>query len=123
MGECKKKRKPCCLPSVEWSEYWDLPSSPPQPPINHNRIYFRYFTHSQIFIKKTIFEAHYKTMMKKFHQYKKLKDIKGDIFRGLQNYFYDKNISNARIKFKIRSKMVDKVPGNFKKRLNLIKLV
>ena len=53
-------------------------------------------------------------MIAKFESAKKLKDIKDDDFRQIQRYFNDKNIFNARLKFKIRSKMVDKIPGNFK---------
>ena len=55
---------------------------------------------------------------------KKLIDIKYNSFRSLQSYFHDKNLSYARSKFKIRSKIVDKVPGNIKKiGINMTKLV
>ena len=37
---------------------------------------------------------------------KKLSDTKNDNFRGMQEYFNDKNLSNSRMKFKIRTKMV-----------------
>ena len=67
-------------------------------------------------IQTAIFEAHHKDMMKQFDHSKKLKDIKDDNFRGLQDYFHDKNLTNARMKFKIRTKMVENVPGNFKNR-------
>ena len=53
-------------------------------------------------------------MMKQFEHSKKLQDIKNDHFRGLQDYFHDKNLANARLKFKIRTKMVEKVPEHFK---------
>ena len=55
-------------------------------------------------------------MMKQFETSKNMKDIKGDNFRQLQEYFKDKNIANARLTFKIHSKMVDKIPGNLKNR-------
>ena len=67
-------------------------------------------------IQAAIFEAHHKDMLQQFENSKKLKDIKDDNFRGLQDYFHDKNLTNARMKFKIRTKMVENVPGNFKNR-------
>ena len=67
-------------------------------------------------IQTAIFEAHHKDMLQQFENSKKLKDIKDDNFRGLQDYFHDKNLTNARMKFKIRTKMVENVPANFKNR-------
>jgi hypothetical protein len=67
-------------------------------------------------IHDAIFEAHYSSMISQFSTSKKLQDIKDDNFRQMQEYFKDKNLSNARLKFKIRSKMVDRIPGNFKNR-------
>ena len=67
-------------------------------------------------IQTAIFEAHHKDMLQQFEKSKKLKDIKDDNFRGLQDYFHDKNLTNARMKFKIRTKMVENVPANFKNR-------
>ena len=64
-------------------------------------------------IRSAIYEAHYDNMMKLFDQSKKLQDIKNDNFRSYQSYFHDKNLSNARLKFKICAKMVENVPGNF----------
>ena len=52
--------------------------------------------------------------MKFFQNSKKLKDNKEDNFRGMQAYFNDKNLSKSRMKFKIRTKMVENIPGNFK---------
>ena len=52
--------------------------------------------------------------MGQFESSKKLKDIQGDNFRQIQEYFKDKHIASARLKFKIRSKMVDRIPGNLK---------
>ena len=66
-------------------------------------------------IQKAIYEAHYKAMMVLFENSKKLKDIKNDDFRGMQFYFNDKNLTNSRMKFKICTKMVENIPGNFKK--------
>ena len=53
-------------------------------------------------------------MLKQFETSKKLEDIKNSDFDDVQPYFQDKNIENGRIKFKIRGKMLKKVPGNFK---------
>ena len=53
-------------------------------------------------------------MMKQFEFSKKLQNIKASDFKNLQPYFSDKNIENARIKFKIRTKMLKKIPGNLK---------
>ena len=53
-------------------------------------------------------------MMKQFQSSKKLEAIKESNFDDIQPYFNDKNIENARIKFRIRTKMLKKVPGNFK---------
>ena len=44
--------------------------------------------------------------MKQFESFMKLKDIQGDNFRQIQGYFKDKNIANARLKFKICSKIL-----------------
>ena len=43
-----------------------------------------------------------------------LRTIKHDNFRTFQGYFNDKNLETARMKFKIRTKMLEKIPGNFK---------
>ena len=67
-------------------------------------------------IQEAIFEAHYRSMISQFETSKKLKDIRNDNFRQIQEYFKDRNLSNARLKFKIRSKMVDNIPGNFRNR-------
>ena len=67
-------------------------------------------------IQQAIYEAHHKAMMNPFQNSKKLKDIKEDNFRGMQAYFNYKNLSKSRMKFKIRTKMVENIPGNFKNR-------
>ena len=53
-------------------------------------------------------------MMINFEGSSKLADIKDYNFWKMQDYFNDKNIGIARMKFKIRTKMVDKIPGNLK---------
>ena len=65
-------------------------------------------------VKKAIQKDHYKDMLSQFESSRKLKDIKHDNFTTFQNYFNDRNLQNARMKFKIRTKMLDKIPGNFK---------
>ena len=67
-------------------------------------------------IQDAIFEAHHSSLLCQFETSKKLEAIKNDNFRQIQEYFNDKNLANARLKFNIRSKMVDKIPGNFKNR-------
>ena len=73
-------------------------------------------------LKTAIFEAHYQDMLSQFEHSKKLKDNKDDSFRGLPEYFHDRNLSNARMKFKIRTKMVENVPVNFKNRYRYTKI-
>ena len=58
----------------------------------------------QIAIKK----SHYEHMMALFEGSRKLEDIKNDSFHNIQPYFDDKNLESARIKFKIRTKMLQK---------------
>ena len=53
-------------------------------------------------------------MMSLFEGSSKLEDIKHDNFRAFQSYFNDKNLETARMKFKIRTKMLEKIPGNYK---------
>ena len=74
-------------------------------------------------IQEAIFEEHYRTMIVQFETSKKLKDIKHDNFRQIQGYFNDKNLTNARLKFKIHAKMVDNIPGNFKININTMRKV
>ena len=65
-------------------------------------------------LQKALKFSHKEDMMKQFQSSKKLEDIKESNFNDIQPYFNDKNIENARIKFRIRTKMLKKVPGNFK---------
>jgi hypothetical protein len=64
-------------------------------------------------IKKAVFEAHYKSMKQDIDNSRKLEDVKHKEFRGVPEYFCDTNLKNARLKFKIRTKMVKPIPGNF----------
>ena len=65
-------------------------------------------------IQKAIQKSHYDDMMGMFEGSSKLQDIKNDDFRQIQEYFNDKNLETARTKFKIRTKMLENIPGNFK---------
>ena len=55
-------------------------------------------------------------MLSQFEHSKKLKDNKDNNFQSLPDYFHDRNLSNARMKFKIRTKMLENVPANSKNR-------
>ena len=59
-------------------------------------------------------------MMSQFVHSKKLQDIKESDFNDFQPYFHNKNIENARTKFKIWSKMLENIPGNFKNKFKNI---
>ena len=63
-------------------------------------------------IKKAIFDHHLKFMRENMS--KKLDDIKFDDFSVEQPYMNAKSIEVGRMAFKIRSKMVEDIPGNFK---------
>jgi hypothetical protein len=64
-------------------------------------------------VKKAIQMSHHEDMLGQFENSRKLQDIKNDNFSTLQDYFNDKNLENSRMKFKIRTKMLEKIPGNF----------
>ena len=53
---------------------------------------------------------------------KKLQVIKNCDFAHFQSYFNDKSIENDRMKFKIRSKMLETIPGNFKTKIKTLKI-
>ena len=50
-------------------------------------------------IKKAIAKSHFEDMMSQFEGSKKLKDISMDNFQNFQDYFNDKNLESARMKF------------------------
>ena len=64
-------------------------------------------------IKNAISEAHYQEMMRRFEGSSKLADIRNNNFRKMQDYFNNRNVGIARMKFKIWTKMVDRITGNF----------
>ena len=65
-------------------------------------------------IKEAIYSHHYADMKVALEKSSKLQDIKHEDFRNPQNYMQDRSIENGRLAFRIRSKMVDKIPENFK---------
>ena len=65
-------------------------------------------------IQSAISQAHYEDMMQQIEESRKLEDIKHGDFKNRQDYLNDKNLKSARLKFKVRTKMLDKIPGNFK---------
>ena len=72
-------------------------------------------------IQKAIFNHHYREMKKEINRMKKLEPIKDEDFTEVQNYFLDKSIENGRMSFKIRSQMLENIPGNFKNKFRLEK--
>ena len=65
-------------------------------------------------IKDAIFNHHHLKMKEEIDKMTKLEPIKADNFLEVQNYFLDKSIENGRLSFKIRSQMLENIPGNFK---------
>ena len=43
-----------------------------------------------------------------------MEDVKNEDFCKIQPYFCDKSIENTRLAFRIRTKMVEQIPGNYK---------
>ena len=64
-------------------------------------------------IQKAIYKSHYEDMISCFERSRRLQDIKNSDFSKVQPYFNDRSLENARTKFKIRTKMLEKVPGHF----------
>ena len=69
---------------------------------------------SKVTIKEAIFNHHYAAMKKEMDGMTKMEPIKDDDFREKQQYFNSKSIENGRMAFRIRSQMLDNIPGNFK---------
>ena len=67
-------------------------------------------------IQRAIEQSHHDDIMTQFQHSKKLEDIRNSDFSHFQEYFNDRDLETSRMKFKIRSKMLDKIPGNFKNR-------
>ena len=69
---------------------------------------------SKAVIKGAIFAQRYEEMKQIISKMKKLDPIKTEDFTEVQNYFNEKPIDNGRMSFKLRSQMLEDVPGNFK---------
>jgi hypothetical protein len=65
-------------------------------------------------VKDAIFNHHYAAMTEEIVNMTKLEPIKNDDFRETQEYFKNKSIENGRMSFRIRTQMLDEIPGNFK---------
>ena len=65
-------------------------------------------------VKEAVFNNHYKEMKEEIMKMKKLDPIKHEDFTEAQQYLKDKSIENGRMAFRIRSQMLDNIPGNFK---------
>ena len=70
-------------------------------------------------IQKALKISHHTHMMSLFEGSNKLKDIKHDSFLNSQPYFDDKDLESARMKFKIRTQMLERIPGNYKKQIQV----
>ena len=65
-------------------------------------------------IKEAIYYSHYKSMKEEIQKSSKLEHIQHEDIRKIQPYFFDKSVENTRLAFRIRTKLVQKIPGNFK---------
>ena len=73
-------------------------------------------------IKNAVFNHHYKEMKEEVMKMKKLDPIKHEDFKEAQKYLYDKSIENGRMAFKVRTQMIETIPGNFKNKFKKEKL-
>ena len=65
-------------------------------------------------LDEAIYYHNYKEMKLEVCSYKKLESIKNEDFRDLPEYMHDRSIENARMAFRIKSGMVNKIKMNFK---------
>ena len=65
-------------------------------------------------IEEAVFYSSYKETKEEMEKYDKLKDIKHEDFRQEQDYMTEKAMDNARMAFRIRTKMVKNIKMNFK---------
>ena len=66
-------------------------------------------------INEAIFFSNYREMKEEMEDKSKLEGVRNEDFREVQEYMKDKAIENVRMAFRVRTKMVQKVKGNFKK--------
>ena len=65
-------------------------------------------------MEEAIFFHNYREIKQDLQRYKKLDDIKDDDFTKMPDYMEDKSLENARMSFRIKSKMVQAIKMNFK---------
>merc|ERR1719509_344437 len=65
-------------------------------------------------LEDAVFCHEYKEMKEEMSKCEKLKDIRNEDFRKEQGYMEEKGMGNARMAFRIRTKMVNKVKANYK---------
>ena len=65
-------------------------------------------------MEEAIFFHNYKEMKQELQGYKKLEDIKDNDFTKMPEYMEDKSLENARMAFRIKSKMVQSIKMNYK---------
>ena len=65
-------------------------------------------------IEDGIFYLNYKDMKAEMEMYEKLEDIKHEDFRKEQEYMHGKPVEKARLAYRIRTKLVNRVKMNFK---------
>ena len=67
-------------------------------------------------IKKAIADHHYRDVKQELEKSNKLGHIKDEEFHEVQEYFHEKSVEKGRMAFKVRSHMVQDIPGNFKEK-------
>ena len=65
-------------------------------------------------IEEAVYFHHYKEMKLEVCEYKKLESVKNDDFTKLPEYMNEKSLENARMAFRIKTEMVNKIKMNFK---------
>ena len=65
-------------------------------------------------IEEGIYYNHYKEMKLEISGYKKLEAIKNDDFSELPDYMNEKSLENARMAFRIKAGMVNRIKMNYK---------
>ena len=65
-------------------------------------------------MEEAIFFQNYKEMKQDLQGFKKLEEIKHNDFTKMPEYMEDKSLENARMAFRIKSKMVQSIKMNYK---------
>ena len=65
-------------------------------------------------LEEAVYFHHYKEMKLEVCEYKKLESVKNDHFTELPEYMNEKSLDNARMAFRIKTEMVNKIKMNFK---------